>query len=596
MPRPSSIYGQPSMIGSASNSPVIGSGRGVGETDRNNVLFGMQRNSMHGYNIKSKLQAPTSSSASSNIGGSAGCEPLRAQMMKAHHLDTTQEEPVEELQSPQSELISGLELGGAPFDNRSQMIPGDHSHHYISRAEALSMITGSPAIQNRPTPQHRRAVVNPILQSPTMDTIYDNHPRMLMNGGNGEPLASQSLYDNYNCNQDQSRQRARLVDQQPRESPMLARRAKPSHPANNQFYPGAAGESGAHCSLSENPYSSERVTLGQSRTPSRTPSRHQPTGLSLYGSNKPAAIVAPSTLSDQLEASQRDRSSRFDRSTSHHQMGSIENGSPMLSRRYDGASHNHQQSPLVLRNQQPRNSAYAAAAQQSIAVNIAGAPGINLDPALAASLLRGTNIDAYESFAYDNHGSAGNNGDFNNKTFLVSTRLSKSMTQHQSYSSQSNTGGSSSSSSNNAPGNTFRRSSLARDDELSSSGGSQSIHSPRSQGSRSRINRSAYSGAAKLRGTTCNSSQEDGEGEDPLAGDDCSSMESNQSSRKLASERKGSADSGCNRSGGRRGSKGSSKQWASEQSDDAAESFDSKLDVGERIWTTSKLVTNNGNS
>lgn len=579
LPRPSSIYGQPSMIAAACDSPV------ASRVDERNNNFGLQRNSIHGYNI-TKIKA---------LSSGVGCE-----MMKTNQLCTTQEEASEELSSPLlasepksavATIISKAEFNDGLYDNRSPMIDASH---YVSRAEALSMMTASPSNHNnnnnRPTPQHRRAVVNPILQSPTMDTIYDNNPMMLNGVASRGNVIYQSNYDNHHNNNHNQHivqlDQGRLGQQQ---SPMIPRRAKPSN-SMTQFYP-----SGDHGNLiDESPYSSERMIIAQS---SATPNKQNKVGLFLSGNNKPAAIVAPSTPSRLGVSYDNNHMDHPLNRPSKDQVGLFESGFPLVRYLRNAPI---QQSPLIYSDNKPRDPIYSTRnyGQQTLAVNIAGAPGINLDPALAASLLRGTNIDAYESSTYqiDNQptGNQLGGGD-TSKTFLVSTRLSKSMAHHQSSSSQSNTGGSSSSSSHNANSDTFRKSSV-KGDEISSSTRSQSITSSRSHSS----SRANHSNRRKFSNSTgpYSSSQEEPDqlgsgGDGGGAGCDSSSMESDHRAdrSRRAKERKNSgAESSCSsssRSDGR-GSK-ASKRLGSEQSD-KAESLDSEKLDSEKNWITSKLI------
>lgn len=107
----------------------------------------------------------------------------------------------------------------------------------------------------------------------------------------------------------------------------------------------------------------------------------------------------------------------------------------MMARRAASQQSHYQQSPLV--SQQTRVLNKGDGVQATVfgdgrgrpvgqaVINIAGAPGINLEPSLAASLLRGTNIDAYESSTFDRSLSSATNSD--SKTFLVSTRMSQSI-------------------------------------------------------------------------------------------------------------------------------------------------------------------------
>lgn len=447
LPRPSSIYGQPSMISSPINAR-----KGTG---RHN--FGEHRNSFHSQQFKDiQLKNP------SLLMSADSAQLRRQQLMKLpFSLDTTRE-VAEEISSPtDTENQFGLNYSNQPSSLEGSSFVG------LGREGAdRDIVKASPSgghLTNHY--QHQRAIVNPIFQSPTMDAIYDNHfdrPCEITD----EPV--QSHYDNHNhlLNEQQQQQ------QYPR-SPMM----RLSSPRTNSELPTSP------C-LQQDLYT-RTPRLSQSSTPMRISKRGGEVidlnsekmildmKLNLYG--KPSAVVIPSTASSK-DTNNNNSSEDFSNpinlrhniinNPTHHQaissplMGSgssnSSNKSPLLTRRALNYSSHYQQSPLVsqkirilnkgdgvqatvIGDQLEENAGEGKFSLQPV-VNIAGAPGINLEPSLAASLLKGTNINAYECSTYDHLDSNSNYSSTktNSKTFLVSTRLSKSLAQEQNLTPTSN--------------------------------------------------------------------------------------------------------------------------------------------------------------
>lgn len=221
-----------------------------------------------------------------------------------------------------------------------------------------------------------------------------------------------------------------------------------------------------------------------------------------------------------------------------------------------------------------RSSMMGAGAQPVI--NIAGAPGINLEPSLAASLLRGTNINAYECSTYDRLGSSQAPGQ-NSKTFLVSTRLSKSM----AYTGH---GGSNENGSNT---------SILRGDESSVSNSTACMRSSRdelsSSGSRS-MNSSI--GSSRQRGSNPNTSS----GHEDRERDESSESETRADKSVIMANRNSNNNNQPERlvsdNNNHRASRRKKKQATSSggQSGDIISQSNSLERPDERNWITSKLI------
>lgn len=557
MPRPSSIYGQPSMI----SSPIIS------RDERNN--FGVHRNSLHNHQFRDNTNNISSNAAS-------GFEMRRYnQMMKAPFLDTTRE-VAEELASPNAEVPNDLDLARAQAmaDNQSPQT----GRYFIKRDYTFDVINSSPSMQQH----HQAAVVNPILQSPTMDTIYDNHPMLKT-----AELSAYSHYDNHQL-----------------QSPSIAQRLPSNSMSSSktQFIIRQQAQTEYQPSSLEDQYSSRRLMSAkpQSYTPSRQSrlidaSERLPTVADMMMSNKkPSAIVAPSTPNHATQLGIRSDSNLINDqhlNRMHNPQSPLiqsQSRSPMMSRRAHPQQSHYQQSPLV--SQQTRVLNKGDGTQATIignsgdanrhqigqtAVSIAGAPGINLEPSLAASLLRGTNIDAYETATFD-RGSACDES--NSKTFLVSTRLSKSIASSQSSYNYNGSASSilkdeqqSSTSTANSEGSSATK--LAKDDELSAA----------SSSSRSA---SSSSGRRSLRAKRGYGSNQ----EDPL---EYSSGTDTRGSKGLASNKEKYSPSKTRSNGYNPGSSmRCEKRSSSEQSEETTSSQRSSIDkeVDERNWITSKLV------
>lgn len=510
MPRPSSIYGQPSMI----SSPVFA---GRDAADRSHQ-FGAHRNSFHNQHFRDR--GPS--------------DDLRRHHQVPFSLDTTREVN-EDIASPVASEPPPLLAVGAALE-----------HKYSARRDGIAASPSSGKLYQR-----HKAIVNPILQSPTMSTIYDNHPIVMQNNVNGD----YSHYDNHSSHM------------QPSSSPSLIR-SKLSTPSHHQRSVFEANERALSMLINEGKKPSAIVA------PTTPTSNHNYTS----GSNSPkfrGDLCAPG---QQHNFHAQPIQSPI---IQHRQQASR---SPMLARRVPSGQH-YQQSPLV--SQQTRVLNKGDGVQATIldaggwaaqpVVNIAGAPGINLDPTLAASLLKGTNIEAYESSTYDcgsmssnsqSNSSNNNNNSNKPKTFLVSTRLSKSL----AYSGQSAALNDTDAGSTSRDELSSQVSTANLRDDLSSSG-SRSINS--SIGERglarksSRVSTATSSSGAQL--------------EDPGGGAESSGSDTRGEPRSVIvnnGRRKGSQQS-------RRSSVGSC-----DQVEDAAAFDDVDVDGlgSDRNWITSKLA------
>lgn len=648
MPRPSSIYGQPSMI----SSPIITRGGGVGGMEQGINNFGMHRNSIHNPHLRDNIGGQYNNSSS-------GLEMRRQQVMKTPYLDTTRE-VAEDIPSPttvepnihsyeptsqhgsqnidQSAVQRRLSKQNRMIEHSSPLSVSGRQLMVDTRERSFDMIRASPSSGKI----QQKAIVNPILQSPTMDTIYDNHP--MLSNSNSEML-SYSHYDNHN---------QLLMDNnnlQHRRSPSL--RLSSITNSMTQFLPTSTP---TVASADQDHYVKHRIISDISMN--NIPLNHhhnqrlssseldRAAALSIMMvENKPSAIVAPSTpnhlhhqqqslamsspVMDQFSENRRKLNQAAYSASSiqqHHQQlqqplpqppAPPQSRSPMLSRRMGNHHTGHyQQSPLV--SQQTRVLNKGDGVQATVigdrdgyrytqpVVNIAGAPGINLEPSLAASLLRGTNIDAYESSTFSrNLSDSSSTSKSNSKTFLVSTRLSKSLAQSGGGRGQR---GPSSRENNGSPTSTFRDESSigstnnsntgpkSSREELSSSG-SRSMTSSSIGRSSSRVKAANRSQASSQEEVSCSSRSGGGDNNNNhKSGKNNTSNTSKMSRTKVKEER----ISGNNRKLQRQASDQSAsstrqhckrRDSSSEPSDELGSNAESLSDKPkERNWITSKLV------
>ena len=574
LPRPSSIYGQPSMTGNGcggTSSPAIG--------DRSN--FGLHRSSLH----------------KQRGGQNPSFELRRHQMlMKVPFLDPTCE-VAEEVSTPLGDESKAF----VDYEQFNRLADGSGA--------AISSPRASDRFQHQQ--QQRQAVVNPILQSSTMDTIYDNHP--LLNRVRNEMATSYSHYDNHHNLQMELRNSSAIDRLSP--APKLIN---------------SAGET-----LLDSPQSLYRANMmnlhhqqqlqQQLQQQHSTPSHPGPRSSAANGggrftvadmmlaNGKPAAIVAPTTpnhhqLLAYSTSSNSNESQYSKRNPSQQQRSSLmqSTASPMSSPRLLGQQHqqqhsgHYQQSPLVSRQSRVMNrpdgvqativgSAGGELVTNQPVVNIAGAPGINLEPSLAASLLRGTNIDAYECSTSGRPKS----GLSNSKTFLVSTRLSKSMASDGQQQSAPEEGLVSPLSSANAvdlaTGNLELSPLRSSRDELSS--GSRSASSSHS----SRTTSNSMKAPSASSAATTTSSQEEDEQQKPHRRRRC-----NENDGKRVETRASEATRSSSNNGGRRGSHASSSESRSAKSRGQSSSTEHSGETNsrsasldepdERNWITSKLA------
>lgn len=647
MPRPSSIYGQPSMI----SSPVITRGGGVGRMEQGINNFGIHRNSIHNPHLRDNIGGPHSN------GSSGPTEMRRQQVMKTPFLDTTRE-VAEDIPSPttvepnihsykltsqqqnsqnladQSAVQRRLSKQNRIIEHSSPLsFSGRQQLMADTRERSFDMIRASPSSGKI----QQKAIVNPILQSPTMDTIYDNHP-MLSNSSSEMP--SYSHYDNHNqLSMDNN-------NLQHRRSPSL--RLSSITNSMTQFIP----TSTPIVSADKDHYVKHRII--SDITMNNIPlNHHHHQSLSsseleraaalnmMMVENKPSAVVAPSTpnhhhqqqqqqslamsspIMEEFSENRRKQSQTAYSASSIQQQQPLaqpQSRSPMLTRRMGNHHTGHyQQSPLV--SQQTRILNKGDGVQATIigdrdgyrytqpVVNIAGAPGINLEPSLAASLLRGTNIDAYESSTFSrNLSDSSSTSKSNSKTFLVSTRLSKSMAQ----SGDGGQKGSSNRESNGSPTSTFRDESSIGSTNNSNTGPKSPREELSSSGSRSMTSSSIgrSSSRVKVLNRSRASSQEEDQQEDSSSCDtrsgggdnnnnhksgktNTSKMSrtkvkeeriSNNNNRKLQRQASDQSASSTRQHRKRRDS-------SSEPSDEVGSNAESLSDKPEeRNWITSKLV------
>lgn len=615
MPRPSSIYGQPSMI----SSPIVTrAGVGVGlDQEVNN--FGLHRNSIHNPHFRD------------NSG-------QRQQVIKTPHLDTTRE-VVEEIPSPttvepkihgydstqQINQVMQRRVGkqnriiehSSPHASSRRQLMGD------TRDKNFDIIRASPSSGKL----QQKAIVNPILQSPTMDTIYDNHPML-----NAPELPTHSHYDNHNQflmdNSNSSSSSSNIHRRSPslRLSNVTQLLPSPSIASDQERYLKHRITGDAY--MNNVPYNHQRLSSSE---------LDRATALDMMMVNKkPSAVVAPSTpnhhqqfradgtnlamsspIMDQFSGTRAKlNQAAYTSIASIQQQQPLprppQSRSPMLSRRLGNHQTGHyQQSPLV--SQQTRVLNKGDGVQATVigdresytqpVVNIAGAPGINLEPSLAASLLRGTNIDAYESSAFSRNALDSSSSKSNTKTFLVSTRLSKSMAQSGQQQRSSNRD-------NSSPTSTFR------DESSVASMGNSGSTCPKS--SREELSSSGSRSMTSSIGRSCSrvrvfnasraSSQEEDQREDSSSGDNRSgdnnnnnisirsSSKSNDTSKggtKVREEQRPSNNGKLQRQVSDQGAPRHRKrrESSSEPSDEVGSKAESLSDrPEERNWITSKLV------
>lgn len=400
IPRPSSIYGQPSLI-----SPIMSHD----ERANMNSQFGSHRNSMH-----SQMRDRSSSQTQNNIISLD----FRRQpaLIKATQLDPTKE-VCEDLASPTSETKLVIKEN---YDLNSPVRMSDSPQ--VMR-KGRDIVTASPSTDRLMKPRRQAAIVNPIPQSPTVQTIYDNHPMLQAQTDqrtSGQVVASH--YDNHNglimtgsLRRIHGQSDGNSVRDYNPGGGVLTRRSLLSTPPR----PDSSNQSNSIHEI--DPYTIRMLNDVPVMTPARRYQVEHDEPRSERGYRKPSEFVAP--MMSSVNGSYRDNAHNSISQSPNH---SSQLMSPMLPRRQVNQL---KQSPLISQNIILDERTRVARP----VINIAGAPGINLDPSLAASLLQGTQIDAYENSAFlDDHASGESKG--NSKTFLISDRLSKSMSQRQGLS------------------------------------------------------------------------------------------------------------------------------------------------------------------
>jgi hypothetical protein len=431
LPRPSSIYGQPSMIASPISSNV---------RDFRAGYFGSYRNSIHSYHQRYDWNAMNHGNDLRRL------HPT----IKAPILDTTCE-VAEEVSSPTTESKTFIDYGS---NINRQPVSIDY--------QDKSKVINESMPKTKPIQQQRRAIVNPILQSPTVSLIYDNHPMPMSSGGGG----AYSHYDNH-----------RPIEYQQSMSSMdLSMHSYPKNPGmdvedsirrdnNNNF-------NAIISPLISNRNSKVRQSYHLSNhtnalvTPSHRNSRLPQLQMNhkssyspdmeknLFNHVKPAAMISPSNSSilHAQDLSYTPLHSATGSSLINHsynpysQSSAVPNAivKPSPIKIQQQTYSHYQQSPLV--NRQTRVINRGDGVQATITchepnfsnghpeavINIAGAPDLNVEPSLGQSLLRGTNINAPEASAAElQTGSSGDNT--NSKTFTVaSSRLSKTVGDEES--------------------------------------------------------------------------------------------------------------------------------------------------------------------
>lgn len=377
LPRPSSMYGQPSMMFSHSPS----------RNDCTEFASQSNRNSIHGI-----LLDHTSGNDMVPIDQVQG-------LLDTHDQKTGLE------RNNNCELNEQYDLTN-DFSDLDNMIALQQKQQFFDN------------LHSRYSKQQntRKAVVNPIQQSPILDSIYDNHvPSFRHNYDNMNDqyrnTNSQSYYDN-----------GTLVDQQTSNAIHMSMQSGTAFDTT----PSKVFQSGYvsnHHSDKVNGNSNDNLSKNCEMNQSR-----------IYYNKKPSAVIAPSTpnhIRHDSNLSMIPNSAR----------------SPLANRR--AMQTNYQQSPLC---RQTRVLNKANGLQTTIigeeriegssntpdgvieqkVINIAGAPGVNLDPSLAASLLKGTNIDVYETSTFKKSSKQSGELVTNEKAFVVSRRLGQNASDNNS--------------------------------------------------------------------------------------------------------------------------------------------------------------------
>lgn len=445
LPRPSSIYGQPSMI----SSPSINRDELLA---RGGHHFGLHRSSVHGQPTASyRDRSPHQQNL---MLSSDGRRPNHTIIMP-FNLDTTRE-VCEDIPSPTTEGLARFNSNSGQVSNRQEM-PSLAKRDAILRSPSMNSSGGSRLNQ-------RRAIVNPMLQSSTMDTIYDNHPMLTRSEDRGvckqdtaANLRSESISYSHYDNHNQFIMEKLELQQQQNNSPHYQKR-------QHLLTTGSCDMPQSSPMIIQN-----QVDRSQNKIPSQfyTPSHQRSTVFDMVAQNEiPSALVAPSTpvyggtRVSYLEFNGGQRRPFMDsppvqRGNPNQSSPSAAplhhlTRSPMLPRR--NLEQHYQQSPLlngqstrvvnrgdgvqatIIGDRQRDNGFATAHGSAQPVINIAGAPGVNLDPSLAASLLQGTNINAYESLTRDQL--SGRAKPTNSKAFLVSTRLCMASHGHSGSSNE----------------------------------------------------------------------------------------------------------------------------------------------------------------
>lgn len=290
LPRPSSIYGQPSMI----SSPIL-------TNHDSSSRFGSQRNSFHFNQHVDRISFE-----------------IRRPIARGTVLYPTVE-VAEEISSPVDRPISS-----SYQSNRNESkIYNEEKERLASKNHPVQVVQNdcksdpdSPISLGQL--HYKQAIVNPILHSPTLATIYDNHPMLNSNGD--QP--SYSLYDNHNhFTHTQSLNQEHTV----------SRRVGMFESTNED----------THISASQSP---EPFGTNIRKTDPGTEITNVST--IIQGGAKPAAIVAPSTPKNNFSSDSPHRAP--DTATRHspaHSLGL--HRSPMMGRRGVVGPNYYQQSPLV---------------------------------------------------------------------------------------------------------------------------------------------------------------------------------------------------------------------------------------------------------
>lgn len=160
-PRPSSIYGQPSLICSPMNV----------QRDQRGGDFGSHRSSIHSYHQRPERVGPSNSNIDMR---------RHYSVIKAPYLDTTRE-VAEEVSSPTTESKNVV----------NHDLQNNNRRSLSEDRDGLVVSNGLTPMNQVISKQRRSRIVNPILQSPTMSLIYDNHPMPMSTSG------PYSHYDNH---------------------------------------------------------------------------------------------------------------------------------------------------------------------------------------------------------------------------------------------------------------------------------------------------------------------------------------------------------------------------------------------------------------